>query len=75
MRISNCCGAKVEYDSDICSECKEHCSITESCKVCDGVGTIDVLDDSKSMEMRINPPIKTIKCEKCDGEGWIEVLE
>ena len=27
--ISNCCGAMVYDDTDICSECKEHCEPTE----------------------------------------------
>lgn len=28
--ISNCCGERIYTDSDICSECKEHCgSISE----------------------------------------------
>jgi len=71
-RISDCCGAKVELDSDICSDCGEHCGVLELCEVCNGEGTVDVLDTSKSMEMRINPPIKTIVCPQCDGEGYIE---
>lgn len=75
MRESNCCGANVEPDSDICLNCGEHCSIIETCPDCQGEGTIDVLDDSKSMEMRIDPPIKTVTCKNCDGEGWIEVDE
>jgi DnaJ-class molecular chaperone len=73
--LSNCCGAVVYPDSDICSDCKEHCGIEETCDECYGKGTIDVLDDSKSMEMRIDPPLKTITCEKCNGEGYIEVDE
>jgi len=71
-RISNCCGAPVDYDSDICSNplCGEHCDLL--CPDCNGEGTIDVLDDSKSVEIRIDPPIKTITCKLCDGEGEIE---
>lgn len=70
MRESNCCEAKVEDDSDICSKCGEHCAL--QCPECYGEGTIDILDDSKSMTMRIDPPIKTITCPTCNGEGEIE---
>jgi DnaJ-class molecular chaperone len=72
-RLSNCCGAVVYPDSDICSDCKEHCGIEETCDECCGTGTVDVLDYSRSMEMRIDPPIKTVTCSKCNGEGYIEV--
>ena len=27
--ISNCCSAKIEEDSDICSDCKEHCGVAD----------------------------------------------
>jgi hypothetical protein len=27
--VSNCCGARVHDDTDICSECKEHCKPLE----------------------------------------------
>lgn len=27
--VSNCCGAIIYDDTDICSECKEHCDIIE----------------------------------------------
>ena len=73
--LSNCCGAVVYPDSDICSDCKEHCGIEETCTECYGEGKVDVLDDSKSMEMRIDTPIKTVTCSKCNGEGYIEVDE
>ena len=29
MDRSDCCGAKVYDDTDICSECKEHCDVYE----------------------------------------------
>lgn len=72
-RLSGCCGAVVYPDSDICSSCKEHCTIEETCSECGGTGKIDVLDNSKSMEMRIDPPIKTITCPDCGGEGFVEI--
>mgnify|MGYP006921408761 CR=1 FL=1 len=74
MRLSNCCGAPVEYDSDICTDpkCGEHCAL--QCPECYGEGTIDILDDSKSMTMRIDPPIKTITCPTCNGEREIEAV-
>lgn len=71
MRQSNCCGARVEDDSDICLECGEHCEVEMTCPMCDGIGTIDVLDDSKELQRYITPPEKTITCPKCEGEGTI----
>ena len=29
-RLSNCCGAPMYSDTDLCSECGEHCSPEES---------------------------------------------
>jgi hypothetical protein len=74
-RLSNCCGAVVYPDSDICSDCKEHCGIEETCDMFYCKGTIDVLDDSRELQRYIDPPIKTVTCEKCNGEGYIEVDE
>ena len=74
-RVSNCCGATVDNDSDICGDCHEHCGIEETCLECQGTGSIDVLDDMKQLSMYITPPIKTIACDKCDGNGYVEVDE
>ena len=27
--LSNCCGAPIYEDTDICTECKDHCSVAE----------------------------------------------
>ena len=27
--VSNCCGASVYANTDICSECKEHCEVED----------------------------------------------
>ena len=68
-RLSNCCGAKVEDDSDICSDpkCGEHCALV--CPECDGEG--EVMDAYQS-PMRIDP--KYNKCRNCGGTGEIEAL-
>lgn len=29
MEISNCCGAPVYEETDICTECGEHCEVIE----------------------------------------------
>lgn len=71
-RQSNCCGADVYSDSDICSDCHEHCAVMITCKTCRGEGKIEVLDDSKELQRYITPPTKEIRCEDCNGEGWIE---
>ena len=67
-RLSNCCGAKVDYDSDICQDCGEHCAVT--CPECYGDGVVDVLEDYQGDA--ITPRIKTITCPECHGEGVIE---
>ena len=28
-KVSNCCGAMVESETDVCSRCGEHCKIIE----------------------------------------------
>ncbi|QDP63165.1 MAG: putative gamma-glutamylcyclotransferase [Prokaryotic dsDNA virus sp.] len=33
--ISNCCSAGIYEETDICMECKEHCSPIELCKYCE----------------------------------------
>ena len=73
-RLSNCCGAVVYPDSDICSDCNDHCGIEETCDLCDGKGTIEVREDYHP-PMAINERWKTITCTKCAGEGFIEVEE
>jgi DnaJ-class molecular chaperone len=37
--LSNCCGADVDTDILICSDCKEHCDISE-CDTCAGNGYV-----------------------------------
>lgn len=72
-RLSNCCGAVVYPDSDICSDCKEHCTIEETCSECDGTGEVEIIDQSRVNSRTIDIPYKKIKCELCDGTGIIEV--
>jgi DnaJ-class molecular chaperone len=69
---SNCCGAPVYDDTDICSECKEHCSVIYTCPECFGNGKVDILDQSRINSQTISPPYKTVVCENCNGEGYIE---
>jgi len=35
--VSNCCGARILY-TDICGDCKEHCSPVYDEKFCDSCG-------------------------------------
>jgi DnaJ-class molecular chaperone len=70
---SNCCGAPVYDDSDICSDCKEHCGLETYCPDCDGTGKIDVMIKESFASQRINPHFEKQKCETCNGEGYIEV--
>jgi len=39
--VSSCCGAEIIF-SDICKECKSHCSSMVLCQGCDGRGSIYV---------------------------------
>lgn len=38
LPISNCCGAPCIEETDICSECKEHCECPSDCEDCGGTG-------------------------------------
>ena len=69
-RLSHCCGAPVEYDSDICSDpkCGEHCSLI--CPDCAGEGYIDVLADYQGDAD--TPRLRNIMCENCKGDGVVE---
>ena len=62
-RRSNCCGAPVAYDSDICSKCGEHCSLI--CSYCDGEG--EIIDRSRINSTTINIPYA--RCPECGGDG------
>jgi hypothetical protein len=46
--VSNCCGASIYSDTDICSDCKEHCS--EVCEVCNGTGIVEIMGDGPNFE-------------------------
>ena len=71
---SGCCGAGVYDDSDICSDCKEHCAVMTYCPDCDGTGEIEVMDmDTVHSQSDSLPENKTIKCETCNGEREIEL--
>ena len=72
-RLSNCCGAPVSYDSDICSDCKEHCAIEKTCNTCDGTGVVDIVDEDRITSKTIDVPYKKITCPDCDGEGLVEI--
>lgn len=57
--VSNCCGAEMYADYDICPDCKEHCDTEIDCSACDGQGITKFLI------------IFTRTCKKCQGEGWV----
>ena len=67
-RYSACCGATVYDDDDICSDCKEHCAVIETCPDCDGSGKVTVRDTSKYPKLIYKEEI----CETCHGEGEVE---
>lgn len=71
-RVSNCCGASMYDDSDICPDCKEHCAAEITCPDCDGSGEMDEEIKESFASDRISPKYKKVKCETCNGEGWIE---
>lgn len=71
MRESNCCEARVEDDSDICSCCGEHCDLI--CEACGGEGWVEEIDYLKVNSATIDIPYKKVICEKCQGEGFTEI--
>jgi len=71
MKISYCCGAIIYPDTDICSDCKEHCSAV--CPDCNGEGYIDEIDYKRVNSTSIDVPYKLVICQFCDGQGFIEV--
>lgn len=38
VSLSNCCGAPCIEETDICSNCKEHCECPSECDECEGTG-------------------------------------
>lgn len=57
---SNCCGADMYHDSDLCPDCKEHCASMTYCKTCEGTGEINFSNGLK------------LYCTICNGEGSLE---
>jgi len=78
---SNCCGAPVYTDSDICTCCGEHCEVidpnasTVDCPDCDGKGVVDVVIKESFASPRIDPRYEKRKCSLCDGSGIIENIK
>ena len=35
--LSDCCGAEIVEDMDICTQCRDHCGVSE-CDECNGTG-------------------------------------
>jgi hypothetical protein len=44
-RTSNCCGATLHDDCDLCPDCKEHCSTS-----CDGCEDYNECDNANKVE-------------------------
>lgn len=63
-RLSNCCGAPVAYDSDICSDCGEHCALV--CPECNGEGQV-----LANYQGNRTDPLYT-RCENCKGSGEVD---
>lgn len=77
---SNCCGAPVYSDSDICTECGEHCEVENEgdiidCPDCGGLGLVDEEIKESFASTRISPAYKKVKCRLCDGTGIIENIK
>ena len=49
IQQSNCCGASVDSDILICSDCKEHCELDE-CSRCEGTGNLNVEREKQEAE-------------------------
>ena len=75
---SNCCGAPVYTDSDICTCCGEHCEIEGDiidCPDCDGKGVMDEEIKESFASDRVSPRYKKVECRLCSGTGSIENIE
>ena len=71
---SNCCGATVYDDSDICNDCKEHCTIMTECPDCNGDGEIEVMDmDTVHSQSDSLPENIMVECNLCGGWGEVEL--
>ena len=67
-------------DTDICTECGEHCETEEEgdikdCPDCDGKGVVDVVIKESFASPRIDPRYEKRKCSLCDGSGIIENIK
>jgi len=56
--VSDCCGAPMYGDYDICSSCQEHASGCGVCERCMGKG--EVMGESSKQA-----------CPECEGEGSV----
>lgn len=67
--LSNCCNEIMEYNTDICPNCGEHCEVIEdnTCPDCNGSG--DQLAGYQHPQ-RIDPAYE--RCTTCNGTGKVE---
>lgn len=71
--VSPCCQSEFYHDSDICTDCGQHCGEGEQeCPDCEG-GFVEIVDEAKVNSATIDIPYKKIKCETCNGTGSIVV--
>lgn len=59
--VSNCCGAPCYRETDICSDCKEHCGVMIECELCE-----EMFDEEEMSE-------KHNRCKDCYeewGSSW-----
>ena len=68
---SDCCGAPVYDDSDICSDCKEHCTVLEPCETCKGTGQVKIVL-AEHWGIQKSDTIEFTACPDCE-EGYREV--
>ena len=63
---SNCCHSPIYNETDICSECGEHCEVENKCETCKGEGII------RHYFPYIPPYGGWVEwtCDECKGEGW-----
>ena len=73
-RTSNCCGAPVYDDTDICSDpkCGEHCTVEITCSECGGSGINEIGIKESFASQRIDQRFKKEECQTCSGLGYIE---
>lgn len=72
LELSNCCGAVMDIDTLMCSECYDHCDQCE-CETCDGTGQVSgTAMKYKAKEEYLERKAEVTLAELDIGERFVE---